>query len=141
MVLQVHPRRFRSRLFFTLVQLLSNGNSIHDNLKPQKFEEKARESARFALVLDFGVEEQRKTRGLGIRLGRIRGVERYRQKEMGYVMSTPLHVTFNADSYLLDVTIVSANSYFNFTPLLASCAVGTLEFRCAVEPVSFSANL
>jgi len=34
-----------------------------------------------------------------------------------------------------DVTIVSANSYFNFTPLLASCAVGTLEFRCAVEPV------
>ena len=34
-----------------------------------------------------------------------------------------------------DVTMVSANSYFNFTPLLASCAVGTLEFRCAVEPV------
>ena len=37
----------------------------------------------------------------------------------------------------LDVTMVSANSYFNFTPLLASCAVGTLEFRCAVEPVSY----
>ncbi|KAK7042308.1 FAD/NAD(P)-binding domain-containing protein [Favolaschia claudopus] len=34
-----------------------------------------------------------------------------------------------------DVTIVSPNNYFNFTPLLASCAVGTLEFRCAVEPV------
>ncbi|KAF8893040.1 NDE1, mitochondrial external NADH dehydrogenase [Infundibulicybe gibba] len=34
-----------------------------------------------------------------------------------------------------DVTIVSPNSYFNFTPLLAGCAVGTLEFRCAVEPV------
>lgn len=32
--------------------------------------------------------------------------------------------------------MVSASSYFNFTPLLASCAVGTLEFRCAVEPVS-----
>ncbi|KAJ7177882.1 NDE1, mitochondrial external NADH dehydrogenase [Mycena filopes] len=34
-----------------------------------------------------------------------------------------------------DVTIVSPTNYFNFTPLLASCAVGTLEFRCAVEPV------
>ncbi|KAH8112294.1 FAD/NAD-binding domain-containing protein [Phellopilus nigrolimitatus] len=34
-----------------------------------------------------------------------------------------------------DVTIISASSYFNFTPLLASCAVGTLEFRCAIEPV------
>lgn len=38
---------------------------------------------------------------------------------------------------LLDVTMVSPNNYFNFTPLLASCAVGTLEFRCAVEPVSY----
>ncbi|KAL0068938.1 hypothetical protein AAF712_003931 [Marasmius tenuissimus] len=34
-----------------------------------------------------------------------------------------------------DVTMVSANNYFNFTPLLAGCAVGTLELRCAVEPV------
>lgn len=34
-----------------------------------------------------------------------------------------------------NVTIVSPNNYFNFTPLLASCAVGTLEFRSAVEPV------
>ncbi|KAJ7291043.1 NDE1, mitochondrial external NADH dehydrogenase [Mycena rebaudengoi] len=34
-----------------------------------------------------------------------------------------------------NVTIVSPNNYFNFTPLLASCAVGTLEFRCAIEPV------
>ncbi|TFK36642.1 pyridine nucleotide-disulfide oxidoreductase-domain-containing protein [Crucibulum laeve] len=34
-----------------------------------------------------------------------------------------------------DVTIISPNTYFNFTPLLASCAVGTLEFRCAIEPV------
>jgi NADH dehydrogenase FAD-containing subunit len=36
----------------------------------------------------------------------------------------------------VDVTMVSPNNYFNFTPLLAGCAVGTLEFRCAVEPVS-----
>ena len=35
-----------------------------------------------------------------------------------------------------DVTILSPNTYFNFTPLLASTAVGTLEFRCAIEPVS-----
>ncbi|KAH8097116.1 FAD/NAD(P)-binding domain-containing protein [Cristinia sonorae] len=34
-----------------------------------------------------------------------------------------------------NVTIVSPSNYFNFTPLLASCAVGTLEFRAAVEPV------
>ncbi|PFH53467.1 hypothetical protein AMATHDRAFT_54546 [Amanita thiersii Skay4041] len=34
-----------------------------------------------------------------------------------------------------DVTVVSPITYFNFTPLLASTAVGTLEFRCAIEPV------
>jgi len=34
-----------------------------------------------------------------------------------------------------DVTVVSPTNAFNFTPLLASCAVGTLEFRCAVESV------
>lgn len=34
-----------------------------------------------------------------------------------------------------NVTIVSPSNYFNFTPLLAGCAVGTLEFRAAVEPV------
>ncbi|KAH9885261.1 FAD/NAD-P-binding domain-containing protein [Cubamyces lactineus] len=34
-----------------------------------------------------------------------------------------------------NVIMVSPNNYFNFTPLLASCSVGTLEFRAAVEPV------
>ncbi|KAF8075047.1 hypothetical protein FPV67DRAFT_1475820 [Lyophyllum atratum] len=34
-----------------------------------------------------------------------------------------------------DVVVLSPNAYFNFTPLLAGCAAGTLEFRCAVEPV------
>ncbi|THV05715.1 FAD/NAD(P)-binding domain-containing protein [Dendrothele bispora CBS 962.96] len=34
-----------------------------------------------------------------------------------------------------NVTMVSPNNYFNFTPLLAGCATGTLEFRCAIEPV------
>jgi NADH dehydrogenase FAD-containing subunit len=33
------------------------------------------------------------------------------------------------------VTIVSPNSYFSFTPFLASTTVGTLEYRCATEPV------
>jgi NADH dehydrogenase FAD-containing subunit len=33
------------------------------------------------------------------------------------------------------VTVVSPNSYFSFTPFLASTAVGTLEYRCATEPV------
>lgn len=34
-----------------------------------------------------------------------------------------------------DVTVISPTNTFNFTPLLAGCAVGTLEFRCAVESV------
>ncbi|CAL1709677.1 unnamed protein product [Somion occarium] len=34
-----------------------------------------------------------------------------------------------------NITVISPTNYFNFTPLLASCAVGTLEFRAAVEPV------
>jgi hypothetical protein len=39
---------------------------------------------------------------------------------------------------LADVTMISPSTYFNFTPLLASCAVGTLEYRCAIEPVGLS---
>lgn len=35
----------------------------------------------------------------------------------------------------LTLPTVSPNTYFAFTPLLASTAVGTLEFRCALEPV------
>lgn len=31
--------------------------------------------------------------------------------------------------------VVSPRSYFVFTPLLASCSVGTLEFRTALEPI------
>lgn len=30
---------------------------------------------------------------------------------------------------------MSPNSYFSFTPFLASTTVGTLEYRCATEPV------
>ncbi|KAH9923063.1 pyridine nucleotide-disulfide oxidoreductase-domain-containing protein [Fomitopsis serialis] len=37
------------------------------------------------------------------------------------------------------VTVVSPNNYFNFTPLLASCCVGTLEFRSAIEPNAYQA--
>jgi NADH dehydrogenase FAD-containing subunit len=33
------------------------------------------------------------------------------------------------------VTLVSPRNYFVFTPLLASTAVGTLEFRCITEPL------
>lgn len=40
-----------------------------------------------------------------------------------------------------DVVVISPNTYFNFTPLLASTAVGTLEFRCAIEPVSILAMM
>ncbi|KAH9936713.1 FAD/NAD(P)-binding domain-containing protein [Amylocystis lapponica] len=38
-----------------------------------------------------------------------------------------------------NVTVISPSNYFNFTPLLASCAVGTLEFRTAVEPNTYQA--
>ncbi|KAJ3477470.1 hypothetical protein NLI96_g10440 [Meripilus lineatus] len=41
----------------------------------------------------------------------------------------------SVDKKRWDVTMISPSNYFNFTPLLASCAVGTLEFRAAVEPV------
>ena len=34
-----------------------------------------------------------------------------------------------------DVTVISPTAYFAFTPLLAGCAVGTLEFRSTLEPV------
>lgn len=46
-------------------------------------------------------------------------------------------IATNLDLRILpDVTIITPTNYFNFTPLLASCAVGTLEFRAAVEPVN-----
>jgi NADH dehydrogenase FAD-containing subunit len=37
----------------------------------------------------------------------------------------------------LDVTVISPRPHFVFTPLLAGCAVGTLEFRSTLEPVSY----
>ncbi|KDE06866.1 NADH dehydrogenase [Microbotryum lychnidis-dioicae p1A1 Lamole] len=39
------------------------------------------------------------------------------------------------DKRSYDVVMVSPNTYFAMTPLLASTAVGTIEFRCALEPV------
>jgi hypothetical protein len=39
-------------------------------------------------------------------------------------------------SHRIDVTVVSPNGHFAFTPLLAGCAVGTLELRSTLEPVS-----
>ncbi|KAI9592940.1 FAD/NAD-P-binding domain-containing protein [Syncephalis fuscata] len=43
---------------------------------------------------------------------------------------------------LYDVVLVSPRNHFVFTPLLASSAVGTLEFRCVAEPIrAFSHNV
>ncbi|RIB21933.1 FAD/NAD(P)-binding domain-containing protein [Gigaspora rosea] len=39
------------------------------------------------------------------------------------------------DTRHYEVIVVSPRNYFVFTPLLASSSVGTLEFRCVVEPV------
>ena len=43
-------------------------------------------------------------------------------------------IALNADKNL-PLTVVSPNNHFVFTPLLASTAVGTLEFRCIQEPI------
>ena len=61
----------------------------------------------------------------------LRGVNKKNWSECVYQISTFGRGSF----YHLDVTVVSPSNYFNFTPLLASCAVGTLEFRAAIEPV------
>ncbi|KZV67825.1 hypothetical protein PENSPDRAFT_40618 [Peniophora sp. CONT] len=46
------------------------------------------------------------------------------------------------DKKRYDVTVISPVNYFNFTPLLASAAVGTIEFRCATEAVRrYSPNI
>lgn len=47
----------------------------------------------------------------------------------GYTLARDL------DKSKYQVVVVSPRSYFVFTPLLASTSVGTLEFRCALEPV------
>ncbi|KAI8321230.1 hypothetical protein GQ54DRAFT_262130 [Martensiomyces pterosporus] len=41
--------------------------------------------------------------------------------------------TLDGDAY--DVTVVSPNNYFIFTPLLPSVTVGTVEFRSVLEPI------
>ncbi|KAJ1822937.1 hypothetical protein LPJ56_000481 [Coemansia sp. RSA 2599] len=41
--------------------------------------------------------------------------------------------TIDKDAY--DVTVVSPNNYFIFTPLLPSVTVGTVEFRSVLEPI------
>mmetsp|Transcript_9671 Transcript_9671/g.22190 ORF Transcript_9671/g.22190 Transcript_9671/m.22190 type:complete len:439 (+) Transcript_9671:1-1317(+) len=43
--------------------------------------------------------------------------------------------TKHVDTSLFDVTVISPRNHFLFTPLLASTAVGTLEFRSIVEPI------
>lgn len=43
-------------------------------------------------------------------------------------------IALNANSGL-PLTVISPNNHFVFTPLLASTAVGTLEFRCIQEPI------
>ncbi|KAG9122806.1 hypothetical protein FRC07_000650 [Ceratobasidium sp. 392] len=44
-------------------------------------------------------------------------------------------ILHHADKKKYQTVVISPRSYFAFTPLLASTAVGTLEFRAAIEPV------
>ena len=46
-----------------------------------------------------------------------------------------IQIARNIDLKSYEVTIVSPRNYFLFTPLLASTAVGTLEFRSIIEPI------
>jgi hypothetical protein len=62
--------------------------------------------------------------------GLLRGIDKSRYGEFVNTLALYTHLS------RADVMVISPNSYFNFTPLLASSAVGTLEFRCVVEPVS-----
>lgn len=52
-----------------------------------------------------------------------------------FMMVTCLYERMYWNGLTAAVTVVSPNSYFSFTPFLASTAVGTLDFRCATEPV------
>lgn len=62
----------------------------------------------------------------------LRSVDKKRWGEsVFYYAIRPL----GCDMLFEDVTVVSPNGHFAFTPLLAGCAVGTLEFRCTLEPV------
>ncbi|GAA5879105.1 hypothetical protein JCM16303_001300 [Sporobolomyces ruberrimus] len=45
------------------------------------------------------------------------------------------------DKTRYDVTVISPSSHFAFTPLLAGCAVGTIEYDCAIEPVRAFDNI
>jgi len=50
-------------------------------------------------------------------------------------------VAQDLDKSIYDVEVVSPRNHFLFTPLLASTAVGTLEFRCIQEPVRTIPNI
>ena len=39
------------------------------------------------------------------------------------------------DTDLYDVTVISPRNYFLFTPMLAGCSVGTVEYRSITEPI------
>lgn len=68
----------------------------------------------------------------------LRGIDK---KRWGKLLSVIFREFLNFPSWkCVDVTVISPNTYFNFTPLLASTAVGTLEFRTAIEPVSIVRN-
>ncbi|GEM10142.1 NADH dehydrogenase [Rhodotorula toruloides] len=43
------------------------------------------------------------------------------------------------DKKRYDVTVISPNSYFAFTPLLASASVGTIDYNSALEPTYYQA--
>ena len=80
---------------------------------------------------------QATTRHPWFRLGRLRSIAWSRQEPLEYVRRPTVAAAVLTTTFFpgADVTMVSPSNYFNFTPLLASCSVGTLEFRSAVEPV------
>ena len=72
---------------------------------------------------------------LGSGWGGYEVLRRVDKKRYG-ALRTVLYIQHCIPHTWVDVTVVSPVNYFNFTPLLASAAIGTIEFRCATEAVS-----
>eukprot|EP01090_Pellita_catalonica_P018821 TRINITY_DN619_c0_g1_i2.p1 TRINITY_DN619_c0_g1~~TRINITY_DN619_c0_g1_i2.p1 ORF type:complete len:440 (-),score=51.04 TRINITY_DN619_c0_g1_i2:459-1778(-) len=65
-------------------------------------------------------------------------IPRGREREKVLVLGSGwggYRVAKDLDKARYDVTLISPRNHFLFTPLLCSTTVGTLEFRCASEPV------
>lgn len=52
-----------------------------------------------------------------------------------YIISYIMHLVQIINTDKFDVTVISPRNFYVFTPMLPSCAVGTVEFRSLVDPI------